>query len=75
MATKWVNKLYRLCFLTPQTSKYIEEIWWLHRFPNPPHPPFTLNICRQFDVLYKIRLECQQTLDIKTKEFTIVQKG
>jgi hypothetical protein len=38
MATKWVNKLYRLCFLTPQISKYIGKIWQLHcyfLYPNP----------------------------------------
>jgi hypothetical protein len=51
IATKWVNKLYRLCFLTPQTFKYTDEIWQLHRFNIPPIPSL-LNIC-QFDVLYK----------------------
>jgi hypothetical protein len=37
MATKWVNKLYRLCFLTPQTSKYIDKIGscTIFLYPNP----------------------------------------
>jgi hypothetical protein len=51
IATKWVNKLYRLCFVTPQTFKYTDKIWQLHHFNIPPICSL-LNIC-QFDVLYK----------------------